>query len=294
MTIRAEERFAAPAATFEPVHPLGRLLNHPGIDVEVRPYYFDAEIFDAYERQSGITDWDFPGLQACVRDGDRVLDVGCGPGRATLDIARNTTAREIVGVDTSMRALAKFRDELQHAPELADRMSVIHGDIFDLDLPLGAGYNCILLADCTVNFVAEPHDLVRLLRRLAALLSSGGRIALAVFDDGVTDQLAAVINGVTTTPFTDEQGDTHVLWWAMSLDTERELLHRSVFVQLPSDGPKVKGLMSDMYDKLWTPSAIKPLLDEAGLTISNRHQAAVENGAASGITTTVLEIERAT
>lgn len=290
MSIRAEERFAVPES-FKPVPPLDRVLAHPGIDVELRPYYFDSEVFDAYERQTGTTDWDLPGLRACVRDGDRVLDVGCGPGRATLDIARTTRASEVVGVDTSARALAEFRSELSSDPAIAERVQIVDGDIFDESLPLGAGYDVALLADCTVNFVVEPADLLRLLRRLAALLAPGGRLALAVFEDGAAARLDGTVARMTAAPFTDEQGVSHVLWWAMSLDVECELLHRSVFVQLPSDSPGVRGLMSDMFDKLWTPATLEPVLRDAGLKITHRHSAAVGSGAASGVSTVVLVAE---
>ena len=50
------------------------------------------------------------GLGALVTSTSRVLDIGCGTGRATLDAARAATEGLAVGVDLSSRMLAYARD----------------------------------------------------------------------------------------------------------------------------------------------------------------------------------------
>lgn len=57
-----------------------------------------------------------PMLAELVREGDRVLDVGCGPGTMTLDVARLPVGpSSVTGVDHSARMVEVARREALHA-----------------------------------------------------------------------------------------------------------------------------------------------------------------------------------
>lgn len=66
----------------------------------------------------------------------RILDVGCGPGMQTIDLARHTGA-SILAVDTHQ----PFLDELQRRAEregLADQIKVQNESMFELKYPEGS------------------------------------------------------------------------------------------------------------------------------------------------------------
>ena len=44
-------------------------------------------------------------LRADLKPGTKVLDVGCGPGTITIDIARLVGAENVVGIDSSAGTL---------------------------------------------------------------------------------------------------------------------------------------------------------------------------------------------
>jgi SAM-dependent methyltransferase len=59
-----------------------------------------------------------------------ILDIGCGPGRQTLDLIR-LTAGKIIAVDTHQPFLDGLSEEVAHQG-LSDRITVLNRDMFDL------------------------------------------------------------------------------------------------------------------------------------------------------------------
>lgn len=90
-----------------------------------------------------------------------VLDVGCGPGRHLVALARRGVTA--VGVDSSAAAVSVARRRGGH---------VIHGDVF-ATLPGAGGWGSALLLDGNIGIGGSP---ARLLGRLRGLLRPGGAV----------------------------------------------------------------------------------------------------------------------
>lgn len=75
---------------------------------------------------------------ACPAEGgERVVDLGCGVGTATLCLARRVENVRCVGVDLQS-ALVELATRNAHENNLADRVSFLAGDILDRTLPIYA------------------------------------------------------------------------------------------------------------------------------------------------------------
>ena len=61
----------------------------------------------------------------------RILDVGCGPGAQTIDLAR-ATGGDIVALDLRSRFLAELRERAT-AAGVADRITTLEGSMFAMD-----------------------------------------------------------------------------------------------------------------------------------------------------------------
>ena len=59
-----------------------------------------------------------------------ILDIGCGPGRQTLDLIR-LNAGKIIAVDIHQPFLDAFTEQVAQQ-DLSDRITVLNGDMFDL------------------------------------------------------------------------------------------------------------------------------------------------------------------
>ena len=105
-----------------------------------------------------------------VRAGQRVLDVGCGPGALTGELVRRLGAEGVAAVDPSepFVAAAKARHpgvEVQRAPAE--------------ELPFDSGGFDVALAQLVVHFMADP---VAGLREMARVTRAGGVVAACVWD----------------------------------------------------------------------------------------------------------------
>lgn len=107
---------------------------------------------------------------ADVRAGQRVLDVGCGPGALTAELVARVGASSVVGVDPSVSyadaACARFPGvRIEVAPAGA--------------LPFDDAFFDVVLAQLVVHFMADPvHDV----REMARVTRPGGVVAACVWD----------------------------------------------------------------------------------------------------------------
>lgn len=107
------------------------------------------------------------GLAQRLTRGARVLDVGCGPGRSTIAMARAFPASAFLGIDPHGPSIQRAHDaaaeaDLRNASFVAAPVDALEADEFDL----------IVAIDC-VHDMADP---VGALRAMRELLAFGGQL----------------------------------------------------------------------------------------------------------------------
>ena len=116
-----------------------------------------------------------------ISAGERVLDVGCGSGVVTREIARRVGRSGLsVGLDPSPALLAVARD-LTHEAGLADRVEFREGDARRLPFADGSfdAAVCVTVLSHVPNGEAAIPELVRVVR-------AGGRLGVFDFDTDMT------------------------------------------------------------------------------------------------------------
>lgn len=127
-----------------------------------------------------------------------VLDLACGTGSMTWLLAGR--GYELIAVDGSQEMLAAAREK--NAPAEVPPL-FLHQSMPRLDL-----YGTVDAAICcldSLNYLTDPRDVQRTLRRLHLFISPGG---LLTFDVRLPERLAALDGQV----FLDETEDTYCVW----------------------------------------------------------------------------------
>lgn len=131
---------------------------------EVAPDGYDSFI-GRYSRELAPRFADFAGV-----DAGPTLDVGCGPGALTLELAARVGADKVAGVDLSERFVAACRARVPGADiRLASAES----------LPFAAGSFVSALSQLVVSFVASPS---RMAAEMSRVVEAGGTVAFCMFE----------------------------------------------------------------------------------------------------------------
>ncbi|HUP85674.1 MAG TPA: GNAT family N-acetyltransferase [Acidimicrobiales bacterium] len=107
--------------------------------------------------------------------GLRVLDVGCGPGTITLDLARRVAPGTVVGVDASAEVIA----EAEAACGAQEGVRFAVGDVYALDFEEGSFD--VVHAHQLLQHLGDP---VAALREMRRVLRPGGTLAVRDSDYG--------------------------------------------------------------------------------------------------------------
>ena len=112
-----------------------------------------------------------------LRAGQRLLDVGCGPGTITLDLARRVAPGPVLGIDRAAEVL----DEAQQAQAQAGLTNVRFaiGDVYDLGEPDSAFD--VVHAHQVLQHLTDP---VAALTEMRRVLAPGGILAVRDSDYG--------------------------------------------------------------------------------------------------------------
>jgi 2-polyprenyl-3-methyl-5-hydroxy-6-metoxy-1,4-benzoquinol methylase len=119
-----------------------------------------------------------PGVDAALRAGGRVADVGCGYGWSSIGIATRWPAARVDGFDVDVPSLERARGHAEEAG-VADRVRFRQDDVRTLD---DGGYALVTAFEC-VHDLPEPVPVLAAMRRMA---SPDGTVL--VMDEGVSEE----------------------------------------------------------------------------------------------------------
>jgi ubiquinone/menaquinone biosynthesis C-methylase UbiE len=105
-----------------------------------------------------------------LRPGQQVLDVGCGPGTITTDLARRVAPGGVVGIDNHPAPLGEARAEAQRHG--LHNVSFAVADVYKLDFP--DDMFDVVHAHQVLQHLSEPVAALREMRRVCA---PGGVVA---------------------------------------------------------------------------------------------------------------------
>lgn len=109
----------------------------------------------------------YSSLLKVLREGMSVLDVGCGSGAITVDIAQRTHGK-VVGIDLSEHLIALAQTNFAHIPNLSFEVANINDYVSEEPFD-------IVIAARTLQWVTNPTEVVS---KMVGLLKTGGKISI--------------------------------------------------------------------------------------------------------------------
>lgn len=155
-----------------------------------------------------------PHLLPHLRPGQRLLDVGCGPGTITADLARRVAPGEVLGLDAAEEVLAEARQQ----PDLPGTVRFAVGDGYALDHP-DDSFD-VVHAHQVLQHLSDPVAALREMRRVCR---PGGVVAVRDADyatftwapgDDRLDAWLATYHAVARANDAEPDAGRHLLGWA--------------------------------------------------------------------------------
>ena len=128
---------------------------------------WDAELYDSTHGPQSDAGMELIGM-ANINAHDAVLDVGCGTGRLTCELARLAYKGTVVGIDPSPEMLGKAREAVSTTSNITLMNMAAQEMTFRNEFD-------IVYSNSTLQWVKEQEDVIGLVYRA---LRRGGRIAV--------------------------------------------------------------------------------------------------------------------
>jgi SAM-dependent methyltransferase len=199
-----------------------------------------------------------------LRPGLDLLDVGCGPGTITVDLAARVAPGRVVGVDREPAVLDGARDAAA-AAGLSD-VTFVAGDVYALDLP-DDGFDAVH-AHQVLQHLAEP---VAALREMSRVCRPDGWLAVRDADyaamtwhpaDERLDRWLDVYRHVTRTNGGEPDAGRRLVGWALAAGLRDVTASASVWCFAD---PADRAWWGDLWAERCTDSALAGQAVEHGL-----------------------------
>ena len=155
-----------------------------------------------------------------LRGEERILDLGCGDGSLTRQLAERVPRGSVLGIDAASEMLDAARDKC--APNMAVHQLDITQLAFEAEFD-------VVFSNAALHWV---HDHTAVLHKIHRALRPGG-VLLAQFgcDGNCPNLLACLRDQVATPPFPVALAGFQWPWFFPTLPAYEELLRASPFVQ---------------------------------------------------------------
>ena len=156
-------------------------------------------------------------LEPLLRPGMSLLDIGCGPGTLTIDLARRVAPGRVLGIDASGEVLEGARERVAEA---GVDVELAVGDVYHLDLP-DDSFD-VVHAHQVLQHLTDPVAALREMRRVAR---PGGIVAVRDADFGAftwhpeppgMEEWLHLYRDVTTANRAECHAGRHLLSWALA------------------------------------------------------------------------------
>lgn len=194
------------------------------MSTDVYTHGHHASVVRSHARRTAATSAAY--LLPLLEPGQRLLDVGCGPGSITVDLARAVSPGEVVAVDRAPAAV----ELAQEAVRTADVPNAVTQVADVMALPFDDGSFDVVHAHQVLQHLPDPVAALREMRRVTR---PGGVVAVRDADYAATtwfpaspglDEWLALYHEVTEANRTEADAGRRLLHWALAAGFDADRL----------------------------------------------------------------------
>lgn len=187
-------------------------------------------------------------LLAHLSDGLSILDVGCGPGNITAELASRVGSAKVIGIDLSKEVIARAKSEFESLDR--ENLSFDVGDVYGLDF--SDGCFDVVYAHQVLQHLSDP---VAALGEMRRVLKPGGLLAVRDADysafvwlpgDPVLTHWLEVYQQITAKNHANADAGRHLATWVRAAGfDELEASSSNWTFQTPEERAWWGGLWAD-------------------------------------------------
>jgi len=158
------------------------------------------------------------------RDGERILDVGCGNGRVTIELAKRIPGGRVTGVEVSAEMAAKARENIASS-------GITNAEIVNinaLDINFDSEFDTVF-SNSAIHWIPDLKTMYRLIHRA---LRPGGRIMIQTGLREKNSLSMTVLSLLVMAPYVSRFSDLKLPWRFLTEEENRELLERTGFSEI--------------------------------------------------------------
>jgi trans-aconitate 2-methyltransferase len=153
-------------------------------------YRWDPELYAA--SSSAQQNWGHELIsKLSLRGNERLLDVGCGDGRLSAEIAKNFPEGSVLGIDLSEEMVAFARKHFP--PEEFPNLSFMQADA--RDLPFASEFD-VIFSNAALHWIKDPRPALAAFRKS---LKPGGRLLVQLAGRGNAAEILEVLDSMLST-----------------------------------------------------------------------------------------------
>jgi SAM-dependent methyltransferase len=198
-----------------------------------------------------------------------ILELGCGTGRVALVLAAH--GFRVTGLDLSEQMLNVFRGKLSEKPSIADKISLVHGDMahFRLDRK----FTLIIAPFRAFQSLTADKDIDNALACIREHLADGGIFIVNVFNPRRTMDESWCYGETVQWERLDEATGNYVVkkHWGDKIDTAGQVIYPHFAFEITYTNGKTERITDDLRLKYYYKDQLRDRVVAAGLEVADSY-----------------------
>lgn len=210
-------------------------------------------------------------LEYAKQQKSEILELGCGTGRVALRLAAE--GFRVTGLDLSEQMIDVFREKLDDKPELANKITLVHGNM--ADFAFDRKFSMVIAPFRAFQALTDDGDINNSLSCICNHLSDDGIFIVNVFNphpDRMTEQTWCYPETVQWERLDERTGNYVVKkHWGDKIDTANQIIYPHFAFEVTYSDGKTERIVDDLQLKYYFYDQLRSVIERSGMEITEEY-----------------------